>query len=130
MDLSIPQLLYEEDSVGVFLLVTVALGGGAAWLMGRAVAGTWRPWWQIVVYSLMVAAAVRFIHFSLFEGTLLSPYYYTVDAAVCLIAGFVSFRATRASQMVRQYGWINARAGYFSWARRSEAAPVNQPDSG
>ena len=32
------QLLYEEDSFGLFLLVTVALGGGAAWLAGRAIA--------------------------------------------------------------------------------------------
>ena len=63
-------LIYEEDSLGVFLLVTVILGGGAAALAGRAVALTWRPWWQVVVYMLMLAAAVRFFHFALFGGTL------------------------------------------------------------
>ena len=34
-------LLYEENSFGVFLMVTVVLGGGAAWLAGRAVAIAW-----------------------------------------------------------------------------------------
>jgi hypothetical protein len=32
---SIPELLYEEHSFGVFLLVTIVLGGGAALLTGR-----------------------------------------------------------------------------------------------
>ena len=44
MDLSVPDLLYEPDSLGSFLLVTLAMGGGAAWLSGRAIAATWRPW--------------------------------------------------------------------------------------
>ncbi len=42
-------LLYEEDAFGVFILVTFFLGGGAAWLTGRAAAQTWRPIWQVVV---------------------------------------------------------------------------------
>ena len=32
-------ILYEEDYIGLFLLVTVVMGGGAAWLAGRAIAG-------------------------------------------------------------------------------------------
>jgi hypothetical protein len=40
MDFSVPRLLYEEGSLGVFVLVTVVLGGGGAWLTGRAIAGT------------------------------------------------------------------------------------------
>ena len=32
----ITALIFEEGSVGVFLLVTVALGGGGAWLTGGA----------------------------------------------------------------------------------------------
>ena len=68
--------LHEEGSFGVFLLVTVILGGGAAMLAGRAIAQTWRPWWQIVAYMLILGAAVRFIHFALFGGTLLSLHYY------------------------------------------------------
>ena len=74
-------LFYEEGSFGVFLLVTIVLGGGAAVLAGRAVAMTWRPWWQIVAYMLILGCAVRFIHFALFGGTLLSLHYYVVDKA-------------------------------------------------
>jgi hypothetical protein len=104
---SIAGAFYEEDSFGVFLLVTVVLGGGAAWLAGRAVAETWRPWWQVVLYSLLLGTAVRFIHFALFGGTLLSLHYYAVDSAICLASGFFGFRTARALQMVNQYRWIN-----------------------
>ena len=114
----IPGLLYEEDSLGVFLLVTVVLGGGAAALAGRAVALTWRPWWQVVVYMLMLGAAVRFIHFALFGGTLLSIHYYAVDTLVCLAFGFAGFQAARARRMVAQYPWINEPDGPLRWRRK------------
>ena len=121
--LSITELIYEEDSFGVFLLVSVVLGGGAAWLAGRAIAATWRPWWHVAFYMLVLTLAVRFLHFALFEATLLSVHYYLVDAGICLALGFLGFRATRAAQMVTQYRWINARTGAFSWCRRAQEAP-------
>jgi hypothetical protein len=122
---SIPEFLYEEDSFGVFLLVSVLLGGGASWLAGRAVAGTWRPLWHIAFYMLMMGFAVRFIHYALFRGTLLSLHYYLVDAAICLAFGSAGFRATRAAQMTTQYRWINIRTGAFAWARRD---PQQEPN--
>ena len=114
----IPGLLYEEDSLGVFLLVTVVLGGGAAALAGRAVALTWRPWWQVVVYMLMLGAVVRFIHFALFGGTLLSIHYYAVDTLLCMAFGFAGFQAARARRMVAQYPWINEPDGPLRWGRK------------
>ena len=111
-------LLYEESHIGLFLLVSVVLGGGGAYLAGRAIAQTWRPWWHVAGYMLLLAAAVRFLHFALFEGSLLSLHYYLVDSAVCLIFGFFGFHATRARQMVTQYGWVYASAGLLRWARR------------
>ena len=114
----IPGLLYEEDSLGVFLLVTAVLGGGAAALAGRAVALTWRPWWQVVVYMLMLGAVVRFIHFALFGGTLLSIHYYAVDTLVCMAFGFAGFQAARARRMVAQYPWINEPDGPLRWRRK------------
>ena len=114
----ISEFLYEEHSFGVFLLVTIVLGGGAAVLSGRAIAMTWRPWWQVVAYSFILGCAVRFIHFSVFGGTLLSPHYYLVDSAFCMAFGFLGFRAARASQMVGQYRWINERTGPLRWRRK------------
>jgi hypothetical protein len=118
-DLSMQGLLHEEGSFGVFLLVTVILGGGGAALAGRAIALTWRPWWQIVAYMLLLAAAVRFFHFALFGGTLLSLHYYLTDSAICTACGFIGFRAARAAQMVSQYRWINQPNGPLRWRRKS-----------
>ena len=115
-------VLYEEEYIGLFLLVTVIMGGGAAFLAGRAIAATWRPWWHVAFYMLILGLAVRFIHFALFEGTLLSPQFYAVDTIVCLIFGFLGFRATRVGQMTTQYSWINHRAGFMRWRRRGDAA--------
>ena len=119
-DAAIPvsHFFYEEDSFGVFLLVTVILGGGAAARAGRAIALTWRPWWQIAGYLLILGGAVRFFHFALFGGTLLSIHYYVVDVAICLAFGCIGFRAARAGQMVRQYSWINQPNGPLRWRRK------------
>lgn len=115
---SIPDLLYEEDSFGVFILVTIILGGGAATLAGRAIAATWRPWWQVIAYGFILAGAVRFIHFSLYGGTFLSLHYYLVDTVFCVAFGFLGFRAARTSRMVSQYRWLNEPAGWMRWRRK------------
>src|SRR5262249_15242456 len=65
MHFSIPEFVSDEQSLGVFLLISVVLGGGAAWLAGRAIAATWRPWWHVAVYMAILTLAVRFLHFSL-----------------------------------------------------------------
>jgi hypothetical protein len=130
MNFSLPELLSEERSLGVFLLVSVAMGGGAAWLTGRAIAGTWRPWWQAIAYALILGAVVRFFHFALFEGTLLSSRYYLVDTIVCLIAALLGYRATRLRQMSTQYRWLKAPETRPA-GETSPAAPVSQrPNSG
>jgi hypothetical protein len=110
--------LYEENSLGVFVLVTLLLGGGTAWLTGRAIAVTWRPWWQLVGYMLILGWAVRFLHFALFGGTLLSPYYYAVDTTICFIFSMLGYGMTRAGQMATQYHWLAQRTGLLSWKRR------------
>ena len=110
-------ILYEQGSLGVFLLVTVILGGGAAALAGRAIAVTWRPWWQVIVYTMILGGAVRFLHFSLFGGTLLSLHYYVADTIICLGLGFIGFRTARVAQMLTQYRWINQADGPLRWRR-------------
>jgi hypothetical protein len=122
MSFSIPEFLSHERSLLVFLFATVGLGGGAAWLAGRAMASTWRPWWHVVAYMLILALAVRFIHFAVFRSVFLSLHYYLVDTAVCLIFGLASFRLMRVRQMVTRYNWINQRSGPFGWRRRGRDA--------
>ena len=115
-------ILYEEPSIFLFLLVTVVLGGAAAWASGRSIARTWRPAWQVVPYMLGLGLAVRFIHFALFGGTLLSGQYYMVDTIILLIAGGLGFRHERTRQMTTQYRWIYERTGPFSWRERTGGA--------
>ena len=117
------RLAYEQqDSIWVFVLVTIVLGGGAAFLAGRAIATIWRPWWHVCVLVILIGAVVRFLHFALFEGPLLSPSAYLIDTAVCLAFGVAGFRLRRVSQMVTSYGWINERANALRWRRRTASA--------
>src|ERR1700686_2921493 len=98
MALSLPDLLTDEQSLGVFVLVSVGMGGGAAWLAGRAIAATWRPWWHIALYMVPLGLAVRFLHSALFDSKFLSLHYYLVDYAVCLAFGLLGFRLMRVTQ--------------------------------
>jgi len=115
---SIPEFLYEEHSFGVFVLVTIILGGGAATLAGRAIATTWRPWWQVVAYAFVLGAAIRFIHFSLYGGTFLSLHYYLIDTAFSVAFAAMGYKAARATQMTRQYRWLNESNGLMRWRRK------------
>jgi hypothetical protein len=118
------EFTYDGNSIWVFVLLTVIIGGGTAALTGRAVAATWRPWWHVLGFTLLLGAAVRFLHFALFGGTLLSLTYYVADTAVCLAGCLIGFRLMRVSQMVSCYGWINERSNLFGWRQRGAA-----PDS-
>jgi hypothetical protein len=123
-------LAYDGNSFWVFMLLTVVIGGGAAALTGRAIAVTWRPWWHVIPMTLLLGAAVRFLHFALWGGTLLSLPYYVADTAVCLVCGLVGFRLTRISQMVSCYGWINERADFYRWRRKAQSSGAGASESG
>jgi hypothetical protein len=123
-------ILWEEESFWVFLVVTVVLGGGAAYLAGRAMALTWRPLGMVILYMAVLALAVRFFHYSLFGGTLLSIHYWFVDFVVLVILGGLGFRVTRARQMSTQYRWIYARSGPFSWRSRPDASSTAASEGG
>jgi hypothetical protein len=111
--------LYESESISQVLMVTGIIGGGAAWLSGRAIATTWRPAWHLAVYTLLLGCAVRFVHFALFEGTLLSLPSYAADTLYLLIVSALAWRATRAAQMATQYYWLYERSGPLSWRPKS-----------
>jgi hypothetical protein len=111
--------LYATETFLQILLVTGAIGGGAAWLTGRAIALTWRPYWHLAVYIALLGAGVRFVHFALFEADLLALASYLVDTVFFLAVGSLAFRTTRAAQMVTQYPWLYERAGPLSWRDRA-----------
>ncbi|MDB5592621.1 DUF6867 family protein [Enterovirga sp.] len=112
-------ILYEEHSAWLFVLVTVVLGGWTAWMTGRALALTWRPGWQVALWSVPLAFAVRFIHHALFGGTLLSLRFGLVDLLVVLAVALFSYRFARSGQMARQYPWLYERAGPLGWRAKT-----------
>jgi len=119
MEIDKANSLIWEVSLWEFLFVTVALAGGAAYLTGRAVARSWQGDLILIGYMILLAAATRFIHFALFEGTLLSLWYYGVDLIVLTVIALVGKRVTRSRQMARQYSFEYERKGSLSWARKT-----------
>jgi hypothetical protein len=122
--------LYGEESLLQVALVTGVLGGGAAFLAGRAIAQTWRPFWSVIVYMTMLGVAVRYVHFALFEGTLLSPASYLADTLYLIVIGSLAWRMTRAAQMATQYYWLYERTGPLTWRSRDTVGEIpvqNQP---
>jgi len=99
----------------VFIGVTLVLFGFAASATGRALAATWRPAWWALPYAALLGLVDRFIQWSLFDGTLVSPVAYVVDTAILVAIALISYRITQVSKMVRQYPWLHRRAGLFSW---------------
>ncbi len=108
---------YETGANGIwiFLLVTIVMGGAAAFVAGSAIATTWRAPWQLPGAALLLACAVRFFHYALFAEPLLSLQNFIVDYAVVLLAAGLGYRRTRAQQMAAQYPWAYEAAGPFWW---------------
>src|SRR5262245_58550827 len=104
-----------ENGLFTFILLTLLMGGGAAYASGKAIAQTWRPFWHVPLYMLIVALAVRFCHFALFEEELFSLPSYMVDFAVAFAAASLGYRLVRARQMAVQYGWLFRRRGPLGW---------------
>lgn len=112
-------ILYEEASLGQFLLVTIVLGGFAAWMAGKGAAESWRTLGNIISYTFLIGVAVRFIHHALFDGTMFSLHYYLVDTAFLMVFSVLGFLYTRTKQMTESYYWIYEKAGPFSWRKKS-----------
>lgn len=110
--------LYEEPSIWLFLLVTCIMGGWGAWMTGRAMASSWKSYPVLVAYLVILALAVRFIHFALFQGTLVSLHYYLIDLVVVQIIGAIGYRHTRVAQMTAKYRWLYLPDGPLFWKDR------------
>ncbi len=123
--------LFVEKSWVAFLIVTVILGGGIAFLSGRALARGWRPFWMAVAYMLLLGVVVRFLHWGLFldatfpswresAGDLLSVHYYITDTLILIAFAGLGYRLERARQMVSQYGWIFRRKSPLTWSAQKQ----------
>lgn len=104
-------------SLPVLIGLTIILFGGCAFMTGQALAGTWRPSWQVIPYTLMLGAADRFLGFALFGGDLLSLAGWLFDSTILVAIGLLSYRLTQARRMAAQYPWLYIRTGLFSLRR-------------
>ena len=98
--------IFYENSLQAFIVVTLLLGGGAAWMTGRAIARTWGPLWLALAYMVPLTAAARFLHYALASGDLLSLQYFVINLAILAAICALSFRVARTGLMARQYPWL------------------------
>lgn len=106
-----------EDPL-ILIVLTGFIGGGAAWLSGRAVAETWRPAWMAAASGLGLALVTRFLTYGLFDGELLSLTGYLRDGVLLAAIGLAAWRMRLAAKMTAQYPWLYESAGPFSWRKR------------
>ena len=113
-------LLYTADDGGLFHFValSIIIGGVLAWAAGRAIASTWRSFAMVPLYMLVLAAAVRFLHYALFGEELLNLQFYIVSFVIVLLASAYGYRSQRASQMSTQYSWLFTKTGPLGWTAR------------
>jgi hypothetical protein len=102
----------------VFIAMTVIIPGFAAYMMGQALATTWKPVWHLLIYCAMLGGAARFLIYSLYGGQLWSVSGYMIGTAVLVVIGLFAFRLNRAGKMVSQYPWLYERVGFFGWRSR------------
>lgn len=107
-----------EQSTWTFLVLTVFLGGGAAYLGGRSLALGWKPMRLLVIYMMIFGLGIRFLHFALFQAQLSSPLYYVSHTAVVMAFAFLGYRITRTQQMTQKYPWLYERSGPLSWRQK------------
>jgi hypothetical protein len=110
--------IFYEHAPLPFLIVTIALGGGAAWMAGSALARAWRPLALVMFYMALLGLGVRFFHYALGDGSLLSAHYLAVDTIYVMLVAALSYRLARASQMVQQYPWLYRRTSPLTWAAK------------
>ena len=113
-----------DGGLGIFpfVLITLMIGGSAAWRTGQAVAQVWRAVLPAVAYTALLAVGIRFLHYALFGGAFLSLPSYLIDFAVLSVVTIVAHRARRTRHMTEQYPWMFERSGPLGWRERTDGA--------
>ena len=115
--------------------LTIVMFGGGGFLMGQAIAETWRPWWQILPYGALLAIVNEFLGFALFQGPFIvdslvsknsqplswAALVYLFDAAIITAIGLLAYRLTLVRKMAEQYPWLYERVGPFRWREKNAA---------
>jgi len=109
---------FVEQNPWIFLILTVCLGGGAAYLGGRSLALGWKPMGLMFVYMLIFGLGIRFLHFALFQSQLTSLQYYVSHTAVLMAFAFLGYRVTRTQQMTQKYPWLYEKTGPLTWRQK------------
>ncbi|MFO1167087.1 MAG: hypothetical protein U1E19_03065 [Rhodoblastus sp.] len=92
-------------NIWTFLALTLILGGAGAFVTGRTMAQTWRERWKAVAYMVPLAAAVRFLHYALFEEP--SDLLHAAPTFILLTAfALAGFTHARKRQIKAQYPWL------------------------
>jgi hypothetical protein len=114
-------------SLPVFIGITLVLMGGGAVMVGQVSSATWRPLWQVVLYSVLLGFSARFLSLALcYSDSFFSPsgwaYGSVVDSVFLVIYGLIPYRIARVGCMAAQYPWICQRAGLFGY-REKDTSP-------
>lgn len=92
-------------NIWTFMALTLVIGGAGAFVTGRAMAQTWRERWKAVAYMVPLAAAVRFLHYALFDEQ--SDLAHALPTFALLTAfALAGFTLARRRQMQAQYPWL------------------------
>jgi hypothetical protein len=110
-------LYVPTDSGLLAFCVLTGLGVLASIATGRSFAAGWSPLWLVVPAMIVLAAAVHFLHYALFQENLTSAYYYGVTLLILLIFASLGYRSRRSHQMGTQYRWMFQSEGLF-WRER------------
>ncbi|CAN7427016.1 DUF6867 family protein [Neorhizobium sp. LjRoot104] len=113
-------LFFESDSGVRYLLrfLVLIIGFWTAWRSGKAAAEGWNGYLTVVVYTLLLGVAMRFLHYALFQGPFISPFYYILDVAILLAFSSAGFRIRRTRQMVQNYYWLYEPTSAFSFKKK------------
>lgn len=112
-----------EEIIGttwpVFIGLTLVLFGGAGFMMGQALANTWKPWWYNVAYGFMLSAGDHLASNFLFAARLGDFGVYIVHTVVLIAVALLAYRLKQARKMVQQYPWLYEAKGLFGWREKS-----------
>lgn len=113
-------LFFESDSGVRYLLrfFVLIIGFWTAWRSGKAAAEGWNGYLTVVVYTLLLGIAMRFLHYALFQGPFISPFYYILDVVILLVFSSAGFRIRRTRQMVQNYYWLYEPTSAFSFKKK------------